>query len=82
MAPICSAQPRRFIPHRRFRSGLTLLELMVVLVILAIVATVAVQSLQPQEEKERRLLLPFHRLPRDHCENFISRLKPPGKAVL
>lgn len=53
MAPICSAQPSRLIPRRRFRSGLTLLELMVVLVILAIVATVAVQSLQPQVDSQR-----------------------------
>ncbi|MGB1931157.1 MAG: pilus assembly FimT family protein, partial [Mariniblastus sp.] len=53
MAPICSAQPSHLIPRRRFRSGLTLLELMVVLVILAIVATVAVQSLQPQVDSQR-----------------------------
>ncbi|MDA7924204.1 type II secretion system GspH family protein [Mariniblastus sp.] len=53
MACICSAKLTRLFPHRRFRSGLTLLELMVVLVILAIVATVAVQSLQPQVDSQR-----------------------------
>ncbi|MCP4774654.1 MAG: prepilin-type N-terminal cleavage/methylation domain-containing protein [Planctomycetaceae bacterium] len=53
MARICSAKLSRLLPNQRFRSGLTLLELMVVLVILAIVATVAVQSLQPQVDSQR-----------------------------
>jgi prepilin-type N-terminal cleavage/methylation domain-containing protein len=53
MACVCSAQLTWTSPHRRLRTGLTLLELMVVLVILAIVATVAVQSLQPQVDSQR-----------------------------